>query len=223
MGTSVSGRLSLVRASDSAGEVRVILMTELGAIEVCVDPVRAPISAADFLKYVNLGLLDGGAFYRTVRPDNDVNLVKINSIQGGVTDDSKFLPPVPHEPTSKTGIRHHNGTISLGRREPGTATGGSFFICVGEQPELDFGGRRNPDRLGFAAFGHVTRGMDVVHLVWGARTNRPDGHLGGQMIARPVQILTGRAGVVSELEDNAIIGRAAGASRSIEIPISALN
>jgi peptidyl-prolyl cis-trans isomerase A (cyclophilin A) len=192
LGAGFSVRRSLASAAGPPGEVGVALTTGLGVIEVCVDPIRAPISAGDFLKYVDLGLFDGGAFYRTVRPDNDVNPVKIHIVQGGVTDDSTFFPSIPHEPTNKTGILHGDGTISLARTTPGTATGGSFFICVGEQRELDFGGRRNPDRLGFAAYGHVTRGMDVVHAVWSARTNNPAEYMGGQMIAEPIQIVSAR-------------------------------
>jgi len=190
--TAFSMRGSLASALNSAGAVSVSLTTEIGLIEVSVDPVRAPLSAGDFLQYVDRGLLDGGAFYRTVRSDNDVNPVKIAGVQGGVTDDARLLRPIPHETTSQTGIRHRDGTISLGRAEPGSATGGSFFICIGDQPEMDLGGRRNPDRLGFAAFGHVTRGMDVVHAVWTARTNKPDGHIGGQMIAKPIEIFSAK-------------------------------
>lgn len=170
------------------GEVRVILTTALGAIEVAADLARAPISAGDFLKYVDRGLFDGGAFYRTVRPDNDINPVKINVIQGGVTDDKKLLPPIPHEPTSKTGLRHRNGTISTARDKPGSGSAGAFFICIGDQPELDFGGRRNPDRQGFAAFGQVLHGMDVVRAIWKSKTGTPDGAMGAQKLTPPIGI-----------------------------------
>ena len=172
-------------------EVRVVLTTALGAIEVAVDPARAPISAGDFLRYVDRRLFDGSAFYRTVRPDNDINPVKIDVIQGGLVNDSRLLPPIPHEPTNKTGIHHRNGTISIARDEPGTGSAGAFFICIGDQPQLDFGGRRNPDRQGFAAFGRVVHGMDVVRAIWKSKTALLPG-MGGQKLMPPIGILTAR-------------------------------
>jgi peptidyl-prolyl cis-trans isomerase A (cyclophilin A) len=174
------------------GEVRVILTTALGAIELAVDLKRAPISAGDFLKYVDRRLFNGAAFYRTVRPDNDINPVKINVIQGGLTDDKKLLPPIAHEPTSKTGLRHRNGTISTARDKPGTGSAGAFFICIGDQPELDFGGRRNPDRQGFAAFGQVIRGMDVVRTIWKSKTGAPDSGMGAQKLTPPIGIVSAK-------------------------------
>ena len=169
-----------------------MLTTALGVIQVAVDLARAPISAADFLKYVDGRLFDGGAFYRTVRPDNDINPVKIDVIQGGLTNDGKLLPPIPHEPTSKTGIHHRDGTISTARDRPGTGSAGAFFICIGDQPQLDFGGRRNPDRQGFAAFGRVVHGMEVVRAIWKSKTAPPDGGMGGQKLMPPIGILTAR-------------------------------
>ena len=178
--------------SVGSGQVRVILTTALGAIELAVDLRRAPISAGDFLRYVDRGLFNGGAFYRTVRPDNDINPVKIDVIQGGVMDESKRLPPIRHESTNKTDLRHRNGTISIARKAPGTGTAGAFFICIGDQPQLDFGGRRNPDRQGFAAFGHVARGMDVVHAIWKSKTGVPDGGMGAQRLMPPIKIVSAK-------------------------------
>ncbi len=169
-----------------------MLTTALGPIEVAVDLARAPISAGDFLKYVDRGLFDGSAFYRTVRPGNDINPVKIDVIQGGLMNDRKLLPPIPHEPTSKTGLRHHNGTISTARDEPGTGSAGAFFVCIGDQPQLDFGGRRNPDRQGFAAFGQVVRGMDVVRKIWKSKTGAPDGGMGAQKLMPPIGIVSAK-------------------------------
>ena len=189
-GAACSGLAPPVRAA--TGEVRVTLTTTLGAIVVAVDTARAPISAGDFLTYVDRGLFDGGAFYRTVRPDNDANPVKIDVIQGGVTDKTKELPGIAHEPTSKTGLRHRDGTLSVGRNTPGTGTAGAFFICIGDQPELDFGGRRNPDRQGFAAFGRVVSGMDVVHAIWTSKTGAPDSGKGAQSLAPPIPIVSAR-------------------------------
>jgi peptidyl-prolyl cis-trans isomerase A (cyclophilin A) len=174
------------------GKVRVMLTTALGAIEVAVDLAHAPISGGDFLKYVDRRLFDGSAFYRTVRPDNDINPVKIDVIQGGLVNDKKLLPPIPHEPTSKTGLHHHNGTISTARDKPGTGSAGAFFICIGDQPELDFGGRRNPDRQGFAAFGQVVHGMDVVRAIWKSKTAAPDDGMGAQKLMPPIEIVSAK-------------------------------
>ncbi len=144
--------------------VRVIMETELGDIVIEVDAAHAPATAANFLKYVDAGLYDGGRFHRTVRPDNQRDkMVKIAVIQGAANDARQpaFLPPVALERTSVTGLSHKDGTVSMARGGVDTATH-EFFVCVGDQPELDFGGRRNPDGQGFAAFGRVVGGMDVV-------------------------------------------------------------
>jgi peptidyl-prolyl cis-trans isomerase A (cyclophilin A) len=116
------------------------------------------------LRYVYAGLFQDASFYRVVRMDNQPNnAVKIEVIQGGLEFSSgkREFPPIEHEATARTGILHKNGVISMARDKPGSATS-EFFICVGDQPELDFGGKRNPDGQGFAAFGKVIDGMDVV-------------------------------------------------------------
>ena len=179
-------------ARRSRRSVRVMLTTALGPIELAVDLARAPISAGDFLKYVDRRLFDGGGFYRTVRPDNDINPVKIDVIQGGLMDDKKLLPPIPHEPTNKTGLHHHDGTISTARDAPGTGSAGAFFICIGDQPELDFGGRRNLDRQGSAAFGQVIRGMDVVRAIWKSKTGPSHGGVGAQKLVPPIEIVSAK-------------------------------
>jgi len=146
---------------------QVIIRTELGDITVAIFENEAPITAANFLKYVDNGLFSDCTFYRVVTMDNQPdNVIKIEVIQGGLgaDKDKKRLPPIAHETTEKTGILHKDGTISLGRLDPGTASS-EFFICVGDQPELDFGGRRNPDGQGFSAFGRVVEGMDVVRKI----------------------------------------------------------
>jgi peptidyl-prolyl cis-trans isomerase A (cyclophilin A) len=164
----------------------------LGPIEILLELGRAPLSAGDFLKYVDRGLYAGGAFYRTVRPDDDTNPIKIDVVQGGLTDDGKYLDPIPHEPTSFTGLRHRDGTISIARDAVGTGTAGAFFVCIGDQPALDFGGKRNPDGQGFAAFGQVTNGMKLIREIWSSKTQGPPGSLEGELIASPVQILGAR-------------------------------
>lgn len=157
------------RASGAAGAapVHVMLVTERGVIELVLDSARAPRTVANFLHYVDGGFYNGGSFHRTVTPDNQPhNPVKIEVIQAGINPARRAAdgPPIPLERTSVTGLRHRDGTISMARDGPDTATS-DFFICIGDQPELDYGGRRNPDGQGFAAFGQVTRGMEVVRAI----------------------------------------------------------
>jgi peptidyl-prolyl cis-trans isomerase A (cyclophilin A) len=195
--TLISGRS---RAADSREDrynredrvCNVVIDTTRGPIEVSLDLAHAPLSSGDFLKYVDQGLYAGGAFYRTVRPDDDLKPVKISVIQGGLTDDNKYLPPIAHEPTNRTGLRHRNGTLSIARDAVGTGSAGAFFICIGDQPELDYGGNRNPDGQGFAAFGHVTSGMKLLHTLWSMKTRGPPGSAGGELIAAPVGIVGAR-------------------------------
>jgi peptidyl-prolyl cis-trans isomerase A (cyclophilin A) len=150
-----------------AKPVRVLMQTQMGEIELEVDAVHAPLTTANFLKYVDAHLYDGGEFHRTVTLENQPNNnVKIQVIQGGipVSREKDSFAPITLERTSKTGLRHKDGTISMARDEPDTATS-DFFICIGDQPDLDFGGKRNPDGQGFAAFGRVVKGMDVVRKI----------------------------------------------------------
>lgn len=143
----------------------VLIKTEMGNIEVEIFQNKAPISAGNFLKHVEDGVYKNSFFYRTVTPNNQPNNdIKIEVIQGGILDEAENYPPIMHENTKGTGILHKDGTISYARNEPGTATT-EFFICIGNQPELNYGGRRNPDRQGFAAFGRVIKGMDVVREI----------------------------------------------------------
>ena len=141
--------------------------TELGSIQMELYPDRAPITVSNFLRYVDENRYEDFHFYRVVhmenQPDNDV---KIEVIQGGLWFDKHpmELPTIIHETTDKTGIRHLNGILSMARLEPGTASS-EIFICINDQPELDFGGKRNPDGQGFAAFGKVISGMDVVRKI----------------------------------------------------------
>ncbi len=178
-------------AMDESGQVvQVTLETDAGNIELAIYPEAAPASAGSFLDHLDQGLLDGGAFYRVVRRSNDNGSPVIEVIQGGLTDPSKSLPPIPHETTEETGIRNLDGTLSLARMEPGSASGGTFFITIGDQPSLDFGGTRNDDGLGFAAFGRVTAGMDVVHGIHQAESTAPtdNAYLRGQLLNEPVTI-----------------------------------
>ena len=155
---------------DSSGRshvVPVVIDTELGVIALDIFAGAAPITAASFLAYVDAGFYDGGVFHRTVTPDNQPDTeFRIEVVQGGRGPDEPRdgLNPVKLERTTLTGLHHHDGTISMARFLPDSALS-DFFICIGDQPELDFGGRRNPDGQGFAAFGEVTAGMDVVHAI----------------------------------------------------------
>jgi cyclophilin family peptidyl-prolyl cis-trans isomerase/predicted enzyme related to lactoylglutathione lyase len=147
--------------------VQIEIETELGTIVMDVFPERAPGSVANFLRYVDEGFYDGGTFHRTVRADNQPNdSVRIAVIQGDVATEHREdrYPPIQLERTTQTGLEHVSGAVSMARGGPDTATS-SFFICVGDQPELNFGGNRNPDGQGFAAFGVVVEGMEVVEAI----------------------------------------------------------
>jgi peptidyl-prolyl cis-trans isomerase A (cyclophilin A) len=145
----------------------VVVQTELGDIEIEVDTGRAPGTAANFLKYVEARHYDGGTWHRTVKMDNQPdNQIKIEVIQAGVNPDkaNDGFPPIPLERTNKTGLLHKDGAVSMARGAPDSATSG-FFICINDQPALDYGGMRNADGQGFAAFGRVVRGMEVVRKI----------------------------------------------------------
>ena len=163
---------------------RVEIATEAGKFILELDTVRAPISAGNFLKHVEEETWVQGLFYRTVRQDNQPgSAVRIEVVQGGLYFDSLIThhPVILHETTSLTGIRHLDGVISMARNEPGTAST-EFFICIGDQPELDYGGKRNPDGQGFAAFGRVTDGMETILKIH----QMPDS---GQYLKSPVKII----------------------------------
>lgn len=177
--------LALSAAADEAP--RVVLETSLGEIEIAVDTARAPVTARNFLRYVEGGRYDEGRFHRTVTPENQPDRkVKIDVIQAGVAParEKDDFPPIPLERTRDTGLRHVDGAVSMARDTPDSATS-DFFVCVGDQPSLDFGGARNPDGQGFAAFGRVVRGMEVVREVWRSPAK-------GQALAPPVPILRAR-------------------------------
>jgi peptidyl-prolyl cis-trans isomerase A (cyclophilin A) len=170
IGGTAFAAASLVHAETSPNP-RTIVTTELGKFTVEVYPEKAPISAQNYLAYVDGGYLNGSSVYRIVAPKNQGDAVayKIAVVQWGLgpeREDKPPFPPIAHEDTRMTGLRHRNGTISMARREPGSATS-EFFICIGDQPELDFGGHRNPDGQGFAAFGQVVEGVDVVMAIYG--------------------------------------------------------
>ena len=143
---------------------KVIIETSFGNITIELYEKQASITTKNFIRYIDEKRWEGSTFYRVVTPTNQPDSkVKIEVIQGGLYEDDhpQALPPIAHETTKQTGIKHLDGVISMARYGPGTATF-EFFICVGDQPKLDFGGNRNPDNVGYAAFGKVIDGMDVV-------------------------------------------------------------
>lgn len=162
---------------------RLLLQTALGDIELELDTRAAPRTVTNFLHNAHQGFYADGIFFRTVRPGNQpTNDVKISVIQAKANPSrsNEFLPAIPLERTRETGLRHLDGTLSMARDKPDSAQD-HFFICVGDQPELDFGGRRNPDGQGFAAFGRVVKGMEVVRKIHASAAE-------GQTLTPPVRI-----------------------------------
>lgn len=166
--------LSLFIFSATGFAQRVRIDTEIGAIVLELDPDKAPGTVTNFLRYVDDKRYDGATFYRVVRMDNQATSpVKIEVIQGGLgTDSTRMFPPIAQETTQKTGLKHLDGTLSMARGKPESGAS-EFFICINAQPELDFGGKRNPDGQGFAAFGRVIEGMDVVRRIQQGNTGQP--------------------------------------------------
>lgn len=171
---------------------RVVMTTELGPITLELDHKRAPITTENFVAYVDQHRFDGTVFYRALRlnwGDQPNGLV-----QGGTQNDPKrILKPIAHEPTTQTGISHKAWTISMARYDPGTATG-DFSIMLGDQPALDADPKATGDNQGYAAFGHVVEGKDVVVQIFNAPTDpaKGEGAMKGQMIAAPVKIISAR-------------------------------
>jgi peptidyl-prolyl cis-trans isomerase A (cyclophilin A) len=175
-----------------AKPVRVLVQTELGDIVVEVDQGQAPVTAANFLRYVDAGHYNGGTWHRTVKMDNQPESpVKIEVIQAGVNPEfaKAGFPAIPLERTSVTGLLHQDGVISMARGAPDSATSG-WFICINDQPSLDFGGARNPDGQGFAAFGRVVSGMDVVRKIQQAPSSSDrKTNTEAQRLTPPIKIL----------------------------------
>lgn len=162
---------------------RVLIQTELGDIEVELEARRAPGTVSNFLHYVHAGWYADGRFFRTVRSDNQpTNTTRIHVLQAEANPSktNEFRAPIALERTRETGLKHLAGTISMARSAPDTAQD-SFFFCLEAEPELDFGGRRNPDGQGFAAFGRVVKGMDVVERIH----SQP---FTGQLLNSPIRI-----------------------------------
>ncbi|MEQ8176877.1 MAG: peptidylprolyl isomerase [Amphiplicatus sp.] len=189
------------RAPETSDDsVLVRMKTDKGDIVFEVYPARAPLTSANFLAYVDGGHYDGAAFYRVTRPDNDP---MIEVVQGGLWapwregeegyDFAAPRPEIAHETTEASGLSHTDGALSMARGAPGTAAS-EFFISIGENAELDFAGARNPDGQGFAAFGKVVEGMDVVRTIQSGETGASLGGdvVAGQLLDAPVKILSAR-------------------------------
>lgn len=182
---SVSPAPATAAEAPKADLVPVAIDTSLGRIVVALDQGRAPVTTANFLRYVDSKRFDGQTFYRAMKNGPDGGL-----IQGGVTSDArKLLPPIAHEPTSQTGLKHIAGALSMARLAPGTAKA-DFFILTTDIPGFDAGGPGG-DADGFAVFGHVVEGMDVVRAIYAAPTSptKGEGVMKGQMLEPRVTII----------------------------------
>lgn len=174
----------------NSNEPVVLLETTEGPIEITVYPDRAPISAGDFLRYVDGKHYDGQGFYRVVRADNDPRDMGMSLIQGGRLDQDVMGGPIAHELTTQTGISNANGAVAIARDAPGTGSATYFFINVGNNDFLDTGGTRNSDEQGYATFGRVTDGMDVVKRIQAMEAKGVSdlGVTNGQILTEPVII-----------------------------------
>ena len=189
----VAALLVLSSAVADESKVRVLMSTSEGEIGIELYLDKAPMTAGNFLKLVDNGDLDGASFYRVVTYENDNGNPKIEVIQGGIGDAGEGFYTIEHETTERTGILHTDGVISMARGLVGTAST-EFFICIGDQPGLDFGEGRNADGQGFAAFGKVVEGMDVVRRINELSADAPSGseYTKGQILAQPVRITSVR-------------------------------
>jgi len=186
--------LLLPAAAWAQATTAVVVKTELGDIVLALETERAPVTAANFLRYADEKRFDGTVFYRAMRLDWDPQPNGL--VQGGTQyDPDRILPPIAHEPTSETGVKHVAGTISMARYEPGSATG-DFSITLSSQPGLDADPASDDAdrRAGFAAFGHVVEGMDVVRAIFDAPVDpaKGEGWMKGQILAQPIKILSVR-------------------------------
>ena len=167
----------------------VILTTPLGQIVLALETQRAPVTSANFLRYVDRRLYDGASFYRASRPKGSTTDDR-GLVEGGLSaHPEKLLPPIAHESTAQTGLSHIDGTISIARNAPGTAQA-DFFICLGEQTYLD----ATATQPGFAAFGRVTQGLEIVKqiLIMPTDPEKGEGSMKGEMLAQPVPITSAR-------------------------------
>jgi peptidyl-prolyl cis-trans isomerase A (cyclophilin A) len=179
----------LLQQLAAAETIEIVMATSEGPIELELYVDQAPITVTNFLRLIDGEHLDGSAFYRVVSYETDNGSPKIEVIQGGLGDADRPFDPIDHETTEQTGIRHLDGVISMARGAVGTATS-EFFICIGDQSALDYGQARHPDKQGFAAFGKVISGMDVVRRIKNLPADAPldSAYAKGQILREPVSI-----------------------------------
>ena len=159
------------------------MTSEIGTMTIELLPNYAPITVKTFVRDIDEGRYNNFTFYRVVNMKNqNSDSVKIEVIKGGLgfNQHPDVLPPISHESTNKTDLKHLNGTISMARNEPGSANS-EIFICINDQPELDYNGSRNSDGFGFAAFGMVKYGMDIVKKIQQSPSD-------GQMLNKPIRV-----------------------------------
>lgn len=199
MAHTAIGRRSLLAAAGAAlawparaqgAKPRVVLQTAMGPVTLELEAEKAPITAANFLRYVDGGLYDGASIYRASRASGAPT---IGLIEGGPRDDVRRLPPIAHESTALTGLAHGDGTISMARDGLGTATA-DFFVCCGTASYLDANPAASGDNAGYAAFGQVVQGMDIVRAILALPTTgvARNPSMQGQIIDPPVVITTMR-------------------------------
>jgi len=187
---AAAAALAATPALGQPANPKVALTTPEGVVVLELYADKAPVTVANYLKYVDRKLYDGANFYRASRPPGATGPADYGLLQGGLQNDpKKVLPPIAHESTKKTGLSHVSGTISMGRHAPGSAQA-DWFICVGDQPYLD----ADAKQPGFAAFGRVVEGLDVVQKILGLPRdpNRGEGSMKGEMLVKPVRITTAR-------------------------------
>lgn len=186
----------------ATGETLVTLLTSLGPIEFALDKQRAPVTAGNFLAYVDQKRMDGATFYRVMKtgePSKNEGVV-----QGGQRTPGKPLPPIAHEPTSVTGLRNVKGAISMARGAPGTASG-DFFVMMNDIPAFDADPAKPRDNLGYAAFGHVSKGMEIIQQIYTLPIDPTKGPMTGQMIAQPITITAARRTPLRKASDPACL------------------
>ena len=192
--------IGLALAAIAGAQTEIVIETEFGVMEAVLEDKKAPVTVENFLKYVDAGHYSGGQFFRTVRtnPDNQPKSeIKIDVAQAQVNPEfsKKGFPPIKIERTRDTGLKHVDGSLSMPRTTPDSATSG-FSVCIGDQPNLDFGSLRNPDGQGFAVFGRITSGMDVARKIHrspsGPNETTAPVAMGDQRLTPPIRILSVR-------------------------------
>ena len=175
--------LFTILSTKAQGVIPCMIKTSLGDIEIELYADKAPITVHNFLRYVDEDLYKNSSFFRSCTPENEAKRdIKIEVIQGGNINKEKLFEPIVIETTAQTKLRHKDGTLSMARSKPNSVTS-QFFICINDQPELDFGGKRNRDGQGFAAFGQVTKGMNIVREIQ-AQENKK------QSLIIPIEIIS---------------------------------